>query len=366
MAKTLKLSKVHPNPTQPREYFAPEKMAEMVTSIKKHGQITAIEVRKRPDGEYGIVMGERRYRACLEAGLTTIKAEVVEVASDIRAFGRAMAENVNRADMTPIEEGKGFRRILTEDVKDDGSPLAIEDVAQMFGKTVKYVKVRMALLDLIPEVQKHVTHGDIGTGAAHRISELSPENQLSVLKKWAKEGMGENELLHFAHQVREQQRQPSMFDVEELSDDEKQERIATQRATRNKLDQIERVRALADELAKTPVAELAAALGGELGVRLDQLERAAKSIQDAKFQIRQAKAFSDAAEIVVSNAAVQPDLTQDEGPTGEEINAELFNSIVAEIQAEAGAEPATEEAPVADAEQVEDTGAAELTELAAV
>ncbi|MFC8447744.1 ParB/RepB/Spo0J family partition protein [Kitasatospora sp. NPDC057223] len=354
MAKTLKMSKVHPNAAQPREYFDPEKLIELRDSIIEHGLMTAIEVRRRADGDYEIVMGERRYRANEMAGNTTIKVEIVEIASDIKAFGRAMAENVNRHDMTPIEEGRGFRRILDEDTQDDGTPLTVEDVAKRYGKSSKYVKVRMALLDLIPEVQERVTLGNIGTGAAHRISELTPENQLSVLKKWAAEDMTENELLHFAHQVREQQRQPSMFDVEEMSDDEKKERVATQKATRNKLDRIEGIRALADELARTPVTELAAALGGELGARLDQLERAAKSIQDAKFQVRQAKAFSDAAQIVVSNAAVQPDLTADQDP----IDAELAEIIIATKEAEA-------DAPADGAERVGDTDGAELAELAA-
>ncbi|MEU5384044.1 ParB/RepB/Spo0J family partition protein [Kitasatospora cineracea] len=353
MAKTLKMSKIHPNPTQPREYFDPEKLIELRDSIIEHGLMTAIEVRRRADGDYEIVMGERRYRANEMAGKATIKVEIVETPSDIKAFGRAMAENVNRQDMTPIEEGKGFRRILDEDAHDDGAPLTVDDVAKKFGKSAKYVRVRMGLLDLIPEVQERVTLGNIGTGAAYRISELTPENQLSVLKKWADEGLSENELLHFAHQVREQQRQPSMFDVEELSDEEKQERIATQKATRNKLDQIERVRALADELARTPVEDLAVALGGELGARLDQLERAAKAIQDAKFQVRQAKAFQDAQEIVVSNAATRPSLDPDHDH--DPIDAELSEIITA-------AQAADADAPADSAGPVEETGDAEVAE----
>ncbi|MFD7639488.1 ParB/RepB/Spo0J family partition protein [Kitasatospora sp. NPDC059795] len=352
MAKTLKMSKVRPNPNQPREYFDPEKLIELRDSIREHGLMTAIEVRRCDDGDYEIVMGERRYRANEMAGNTTIKVEIVDVPAGIKSFRRAMAENVNRHDMTPIEEGKGYQRILDEDTHEDGTPLAVEDVAAAFGKTLKYVKVRMALLDLIPEIQERVTLGNIGTQAAHRISELTPDNQRAVLKKWAADGMTENELLHFAHQVREQQRQPSMFDVEELTDDEKQERIATQKATRNKLDQIERIRALADELARTPVDDLADALGGELGARLDQLERAAKSIQDAKFQVRQAKAHADARQIVVSNAAARPDLTADP------IDAELAELITAAS--------ATGEGAAGDATaKTGDTGSAELPELAA-
>ncbi|MCX4749138.1 ParB/RepB/Spo0J family partition protein [Kitasatospora sp. NBC_01287] len=357
MAKTLKMAKVHPNPNQPREYFDPEKLIELRDSIVQHGLMNAIEVRKRPDGDYEIVMGERRYRAAEMAGHTTIKVEIVDLPSDIAAFRRAMAENVNRHDMTALEEGRGYRRILAEDTREDGTPLTVEDVAKAFGKSPRYVKMRMDLLRLIPEVQERVTLGNIGTGAAHRISELTPKNQLDVLKKWAAEGLSENDLLHFAHQVREQQNQPSMFDIEELSDDEKKERIAAQRATRNSLDQIERTRALLEELARTPVEELAAALGGQLGARLDQLERVAKAIQDAKFQVRQAKAFADAKEIVVANTAVQPSL-DDEDDERDPIDAELAEIITS---AQDGDTQATAEG----AAQQEDTETPELAELAA-
>ncbi|MFJ6136566.1 ParB/RepB/Spo0J family partition protein [Kitasatospora sp. NPDC092286] len=357
MAKKLKMSQIHANPAQPREYFDEEKMKELVASVREHGVMSAIEVRRRPQGGYEIVMGERRYRANQEVGNPTIKAEIIEVSSDIEAFVRSMAENVNRADMTPLEEGRGYRRILDEDTNDDGSPLTEADVARSFGKTPRYIKIRLQLLDLIPAVQHHLTHGHIGTAAAHRISELKPENQKAVITKWAKGGEGgkpmdENALLHFAHQVREQERQPSMFDVEELTDDEKAERASRKWSTRNKLDQIEQVRALLEELAGTPLEELASALEGQIGARLEQLERTAKSLQDAKFQIRQAKALADAKEIVTSSAAEAPNLAEPDDEQGQSQPADLdaeFADMLAQVVAEgATAEAETEADAPAD------------------
>ncbi|MDY0816560.1 ParB/RepB/Spo0J family partition protein [Kitasatospora purpeofusca] len=349
MAKQLKMTQIHANPAQPREYFDEEKMNELIASVRKHGVMNAIEVRRRPQGGYEIVMGERRYRANQKVGNATIKAEIVEVPSDIKAFVRSMAENVNRADMTPLEEGRGYRRILAEDTNEDGSPLTEADVAKSFGKTPRYIKIRLQLLDLIPAVQHHLTHGHIGTAAAHRISELKPENQQAVITKWAQGGEGgkpmdENTLLHFAHQVREQERQPSMFDIAELSEEEKAERIAVQKGTRNKLDQIERVRALLDELAKTPIEDLATALEGQLSTRLEQLERTAKSLQDAKFQIRQAKALADAKEIVTSSEAEAPNLAEPDDEQDQTQPADLdaeFADMLAQVVAE-GATPEAE------------------------
>ncbi|MGW7579810.1 ParB/RepB/Spo0J family partition protein [Kitasatospora sp. NPDC054768] len=349
MAKMLKMSQIHPNPNQPREYFDDEKMAELRSSIEEFGVLAPIEVRRRPQGGYEIVMGERRYRANGEVGKTTIKAEIVDTVSDIKAFRRSVAENVNRADMTPLEEGRAFQRILDEDINDDGSALTDADVAKAFGKTTRFVRIRIQLLDLVPAVQHHLTHGHIGLAAAHRISELTPKNQQAVIEKWAKgEGengrkMDENELLHFAHQVREQERQPSMFDVEELTEEQRTLRSAARKATCNKLDQIEKVRGLLEELAKTPVEELAVALEGEIGARLEQLERTAKSIQDAKFQLRQAKAHADARQIVASSAATAPTLTvvpdqdgdaeQGEPDAGADLDAE-FATMLAAVAAE--------------------------------
>ncbi|MFJ8430498.1 ParB/RepB/Spo0J family partition protein [Kitasatospora sp. NPDC094019] len=339
MAKALKMINIHPNPQQPREYFDAEKMAELTASVKEFGVMTPIEVRRRPEGGYEIVMGERRYRANKEAGNTTIKAEIVDVPSDIKAFRRAMGENLGRCDMTPLEEGRGYRRILEEDTAEDGSPLTEADVANAYGKTVRHVKIRIQLLDLVPEAQHHLTHGHIGLAAAHRISELKPENQQAVIKKWAKGGddgkaMDENSLLHFAHQVREQERQPGFFDVEELTEDEKTERRAAQIRTRNKLDQIERVRSLLEELAKTPLEDLASALEGQIGARLEQLERTAKSLQDAKFAIRQAKACADARRIVASSAAEAPKQvesgTEDAEVQTVDLDAE-FATLLAEV-----------------------------------
>ncbi|MFD4394204.1 ParB/RepB/Spo0J family partition protein [Kitasatospora sp. NPDC058478] len=362
MAKKLKMSQIHPNPRQPREYFDTEKMSELTASVREHGVMTAIEVRRRPEGGYEIVMGERRYRANQEVGNPTIKAEIVSVASDIKAFRRAMAENINRADMTALEEGRGYRRILDEDTSDDGGKLTEKDVARVFGKSTRYIQIRLQLLDLVPKVQHHLTHGHIGLAAAHRISELTPDAQDAVITKWAQGGdngkaMDENELLHFAHQVREQERQPGMFDVEELTEEQKAERIAVQKGTRNKLDQIERTRALLEELAKTPIEELARALDGQIGARLEQLERTAKSLQDAKFQVRQAKAFADAREIVTSSAAKAPSLTapeQDRGAeqaaapdAGADLDAE-FATMLAEVVTET-ADRTGDEAERADA-----------------
>ncbi len=349
-SKTLRLNQIKPNPNQPRDYFDEEKMKELIASVKEYGVISPVEVRPTAPGEYELILGERRYRAAREAGLTTIPARIIAIDSEIKAFRRAVAENVNRADMTPLEEGAAFRRIITEDRNDDGSALELKDVAAMFGKTATYVKMRIQLLDLIPEMQHHLTKGHIGLAAAHRISELKVENQQAVLKKWtqgknSEEAMTENDLLHFAHQVREQERQPGMFEVEELTEEQREERTAARKATRNLLDRIEQIRGELEQVAKMTPEELDNLLGGQLGARISQLDRVGKAIQDARFAMRQAKVRADAREIIVSTAGAAPNLAEEEpdadqakAATGEpegtvDLDAE-FDSMLTEVMAE--------------------------------
>ncbi|MGW4690926.1 ParB/RepB/Spo0J family partition protein [Kitasatospora cineracea] len=349
-SKTLRLNQIEANPNQPRDYFDEEKMKELIASVKEYGVISPVEVRPIGAGKYQLILGERRYRAAHKAGLTTIPARIIGIESEIKAFRRAVAENVNRADMTPLEEGAAFRRIITEDRNDDGTELTTKDVAAMFGKTATYVKMRIQLLDLIPEMQHHLTKGHIGLAAAHRISELKVENQQAVLKKWtqgknSEEAMSENDLLHFAHQVREQERQPSMFEVEELTDEQREERTAARKATRNLLDRIEQIRGELEEIAKMTPEKLDDLLGGQLGARIGQLDRVGKAIQDARFAMRQAKVHADAREIVVSTAGTAPNLAEEEpgadqteAPSGEpEGTADLdaaFDSMMVEVIAE--------------------------------
>ncbi|WP_424217042.1 ParB/RepB/Spo0J family partition protein (plasmid) [Streptomyces sp. BI20] len=294
IARTVKVTQVHPNKNQPRAYFSQEALEELAHSIKTYGQIQAIEVRPDVKG-YEIISGERRWRAVQMLGKTTIKVNVHSEKDNLRAFKRSVAENVTREDMTPFEEANAYQRVLDEE---EGA--TVESVAADFGKTKTYVKVRLQLLDLRLELQQVVTAGEIGTQAAVRISELSFANQGAILAKFtAGDFKSDNEIVHFAYAMRQQQAQAVTMITEDLSEDQKKERAATRARTRSRLDQIERVRALLDELAKTDPLQLAEALEGGIGAREEQLTRVAESLAKARFQLKQARAHAEAKAIVV-------------------------------------------------------------------
>lgn len=297
--QTLPISEIHRNERQPREFFEPTALQELADSIKRFGLMQPIEVRRDADaGGYEIVAGERRWRAHQIAELAEIKVIVTaDDLTEMERFKRSVAENINRSDMTPMEEAKAFRRIL-----DEQEGAEAKDVAKEFGKSSQYVNLRLALLDLTEEVQQHVNSGAIGTQAAVQIAALTPGNQRAVMAKWAKGAFaGDNELVHFAYALKQQQGQVVAMLIEDMSPEERAERQRERTQTRNSIDRIEQVLGLLEELAKADPMKLALALEGEVGKRLDQMDRVADAVAKARFNMRQAKAHADAREIARLN-----------------------------------------------------------------
>ncbi|MFI5799026.1 ParB/RepB/Spo0J family partition protein [Streptomyces sp. NPDC051677] len=294
--QSLAISEIHRNERQPREFFEPNALQELAESIKRFGLMQPIEVRRDADG-YEIVAGERRWRAHELAGLTHIKCIVTDDdMSVLERFKRSVAENINRADMTPMEEAKAFRRILDEEEDAEVGPVAKE-----FGKSTQYVNLRLALLDLTEEVQQHVNSGAIGTQAAVQIAALTPGNQAAVMKKWAKGAFaGDNELVHFAYALRQHQGQTVTMIVEDMAPEEREERQRERATTRKNIDRIEQVLGLLEDLGKADPMKLALALEGEVGKRMEQMGRVADAVQKARWNLRQAKAHAEAREIALN------------------------------------------------------------------
>ncbi len=298
MQRVVKMSQVHRNPRQPREYFDEDALNELAKSVDKYGLMQAIEV--RPDNErggYEIVSGERRWRAHQILSRTKIRVNIISEKNEIQRFKRSMSENVTREDMTPLEEARGFQRILDEE-----EDATIETVADDFGETVTYIKLRLALLDLHADVAKHVEAGDIGTQAAVQIAALSHANQAAVLAKFVRgEFASDNEIVHFAYAMKQQQEQAVLMVVEEMTDEQRQEKATAQKKTRTTLDKIEQARTLLVEIARTEPVKLAESLELQVGARLAQLDRVAESLTKARFQLKQAKAHAEARELVTVN-----------------------------------------------------------------
>ncbi|MFE1923447.1 ParB/RepB/Spo0J family partition protein [Streptomyces asoensis] len=347
---TLKMRQIRRNPNQPRETFNEEALAELASSIKQHGLLQPIVVRKVAEGGYELVAGERRFRANGLAGNITIEAKILlaegaEI-SDMDSFKKAMAENLNREDMLPLEEARGFKKVL--DDEEDADPAS---VAKTFSKSVQYVNQRLALLNLRPEIQTAVDLGHIGTQAAVQIAALSRDNQKAVFEDWKKGDKSDNQLVHIAYAMRKQEKaaqQDSMVDVEEMSPEEKTQHARAQAKTKSDLDQIERMCELLDSIGKADPMELARALEGQVGKRVEQMDRVANFVQKARFQLRQAKAHADASEIMVNPAAAAPDLVAEADAALASLEPAADPSADVTQQTDAETTPAAPQAEAAD------------------
>lgn len=171
---TLPIAKVEPRSEQPREYFDQEALETLADSIRQYGLIQPITVRKLDSGYYQIIAGERRWRASRLAGLTEVPVRVIE-ADDRRTAELALVENLQREDLNPIEEAKGYKLLIEE------YGLTQEEAARSVGRSRPAVTNAMRLLMLAPQVMEMVEKGELSAGHARAILTVSePSKQLAA------------------------------------------------------------------------------------------------------------------------------------------------------------------------------------------
>ena len=168
--QTLPLQKIEPNPDQPRHSFNEEALAELAESIRIHGVIQPLTVRKLPNGYYQIIAGERRWRAARLAGLRELPVSIIE-ADDRTAAELALIENLQRADLNPIEEAEGYRKLMAD------FKMTQEQAAERVGKSRPAVANALRLLNLPEELLKKVEDGRLSAGHARALLSLKTEQQ---------------------------------------------------------------------------------------------------------------------------------------------------------------------------------------------
>ena len=169
----LPISQVESCAAQPRKLFDPDALADLADSIRQHGIIQPLTVRKLQSGYYQIIAGERRWRAARMAGLTQVPAVVIE-ADDRMVMELGLIENLQREDLNPMEEAAGYRSLI----EDYG--LTQEEAAQRVGKSRSAVTNALRLLGLTPSVRKLVEEGKLSAGHARALVPLSPSLQESA------------------------------------------------------------------------------------------------------------------------------------------------------------------------------------------
>ena len=184
---TIKISQIEPNRNQPRRSFDEEALQELAESIKAHGVLQPILVRPQIYGGYQIVAGERRYRASRIAGLTEIPAIVREL-SDSETMQIALIENLQRQDLSVLEEAKGYRSLI------DDHGFSQEDVARTVGKSRSAVANTLRLLSLPEEVAPMLDSGRLSPGHARALLAMEDESAVKqTADKIVKEGLSVRE-----------------------------------------------------------------------------------------------------------------------------------------------------------------------------
>ena len=173
----LPISQVESCSTQPRKNFEPEALSDLADSIRVHGIIQPLTVRKLQSGYYQIIAGERRWRAARMAGLTQVPAVVIE-ADDRKAMELALIENLQREDLNPIEEAEGYKTLI------ETYHMTQEDAAATVGKSRPAVANAMRLLALPQEVQWLIEQGNLSAGHGRALLSLpTPEEQIAFAEE---------------------------------------------------------------------------------------------------------------------------------------------------------------------------------------
>ena len=173
----LPLQKIEPNRLRPRKSFNEEELAALADSIRQHGVIQPLTVRLLDTGYYQIIAGERRWRAARMAGLREVPVVIIE-ADDKKAMELALIENLQRTDLTPIEEARGYQQLIGE------YGLTQEQVADRVSKSRPAVANAMRLLSLPDELLSMVESGKLTAGHARALLSIKDERQqLAVAQK---------------------------------------------------------------------------------------------------------------------------------------------------------------------------------------
>jgi ParB family chromosome partitioning protein len=204
----IAISDIEPNPLQPRTDFDEESLSELAQSIAQLGVIQPITLKRRDDGKYIIISGERRWRASQRAGLETLPAYIREV-DDENLHAMALVENIQRQDLNAIEVALGMQRLIDE------CGLTQEAMAEKVGKKRSTVSNYMRLLSLPSEVQLALKEGIISMGHAKAIAGLDNDNQIKALKKCIKKSLSVRQMELLARKLNEAPKSDIQGDDEE-------------------------------------------------------------------------------------------------------------------------------------------------------
>ena len=195
-AVSVKISEIEPNRDQPRKEFDSEALSELADSISQHGVLQPLLLRPLLTGGYRIVAGERRWRAARMAGLTEVPAIIREM-SDAEEMLFALIENLQREDLTPLEEARGYRTLI------EAQDFTQEEVSKAVGKSRPAITNALRLLNLPEDIQGMLERGEITAGHARTLLSFKSQEDMRLGALKAKDGASVRELEALAKRLNE-------------------------------------------------------------------------------------------------------------------------------------------------------------------
>lgn len=195
-AVSVKISEIEPNRDQPRKEFDSEALSELADSISQHGVLQPLLLRPLLTGGYRIVAGERRWRAARMAGLTEVPAIIREM-SDAEEMLFALIENLQRENLTPLEEARGYRTLI------EAQDFTQEEVSKAVGKSRPAITNALRLLNLPEDIQGMLERGEITAGHARTLLSFKSQEDMRLGAQKAKDGASVRELEALAKRLNE-------------------------------------------------------------------------------------------------------------------------------------------------------------------
>lgn len=178
----LKIKDIKPNLDQPRKAIEEDKLEELAASIKEHGIVQPIIVLELDNGEFQIVAGERRWRACQLLKMDTIPA-IIQDYSPQEILEIALIENIQREDLNPVEEGRAYKTLI------EVHGLTQEELAQRIGKSRSFIANMIRLLNLSPLVLEMLQRGEISVGHGRALLPLPEDGQITLARRIIRESL---------------------------------------------------------------------------------------------------------------------------------------------------------------------------------
>jgi ParB family chromosome partitioning protein len=246
-----------PNPSQPRAVFDQAALDELAGSIKQHGILQPLVVTRAANGDYQLIAGERRLRAAKQAGLETVPVVIKEVSAQ-QQLELALIENIQRADLDPIEEARAYALL------EDQFGLKHGEIAQRVGKSRSTISETLSLLKLPSEVQELVSGGRITAGHASAIAGLrNDQKEIAAARYIAEQGLSVRRTEQYVAQL-------NAADGRELAPNKKQQQSRTPPYATTEDEAV--VRALEERLDGMRVQLIRSERGGRLVLHFDDEE----------------------------------------------------------------------------------------------